>query len=107
MLEVAENLLSNALRYADKKIEVLLEAEREEGPLRLYVKDDGRGFSKEELTKAVSPYYREKTEDDGQDSSHFGIGLSISALLKKHGGELELANSIHGGAIVCAVFSCM
>ena len=108
VLEVAENLLSNALRYADKKIEVLLEAEREEGPLRLYVKDDGRGFSKEELTKAVSPYYREKTEDDGQDSSHFGIGLSISALLcKKHGGELELANSIHGGAIVCAVFSCM
>lgn len=108
VLEVAENLLSNALRYADKKIEVLLEAEREGGPLRLYVKDDGRGFSKEELTKAVSPYYREKTEDDGQDSSHFGIGLSISALLcKKHGGELELANSIHGGAIVCAVFSCM
>lgn len=103
VMEVAENLLSNALRYAQKKVEVLLEAQREEGPLRLYVKDDGRGFSKEELTKAVSPYYRDKEGD----SSHFGIGLSISALLcKKHGGELELANSICGGAIVCAVFSC-
>ena len=32
---------------------MLLEAEREEGPLRLYVKDDGRGFSKEELTKVT------------------------------------------------------
>lgn len=104
VLEVAENLLSNALRYADKKIEVLLEAGRGEGPLRLYVKDDGRGFSKEELVKAVSPYYREKNGDN----THFGIGLSISALLcKKHGGELELANSICGGAIVCAVFSCL
>ena len=104
VLEVAENLLSNALRYTDKRIEVLLEAGREEGPIRLYVKDDGRGFSKEELVKAVSPYYREKKGDN----SHFGIGLSISALLcKKHGGELELANSICGGAIVCAVFSCL
>ena len=75
-------------------------------PATVFAARDGE--SKEELTKAVSPYYREKTEDDGQDSSHFGIGLSISALLcKKHGGELELANSIHGGAIVCAVFSCM
>ena len=46
VMEVAENLLSNALRYAQKKVEVLLEAQREEGPLRLYVKDDGRGFSK-------------------------------------------------------------
>lgn len=93
--ELTDNLLSNALRYAKKQ--VILTADFHRGKLYLYVKDDGPGFSKEALEKASRPYFT-------TDGDHFGVGLTIcKSLCKKHGGYLEVTNSIEGGAIVCAV----
>lgn len=94
--EVADNILANALRYAKEKITISM-VKDEEG-LFLYVKDDGKGFSKEEIMKAARPYF--STAED-----HFGLGLTIcQTLCKKHGGDLELMNSLEGGAIVSAYF---
>ncbi len=101
ILEVAENLLSNALRYAKSKIEILLEIQGDF--LLLYVKDDGRGFCQEEFYQAMRPYYTDPQKKE--EGTHYGLGLSICKILcKKHGGTLELSNSIEGGAIVCASF---
>ena len=100
MLEVADNLISNALRYARSQVEVELEADPD--TLRISVRDDGRGFSGEELKMAAQPYYTDQKEQ-GQ---HFGIGLYISRMLcQQHGGGLTLSNSIRGGAVVCAQFA--
>lgn len=101
IIEVADNLISNALRYAASRIEISLEYEK--GTVSLYVRDDGRGFTGEELKMALRPYYGEE-KDSGV---HFGIGLSIAhTLCEKHGGSLSLSNSIQGGAIVCGTFQC-
>ncbi len=99
ILEVLENVLSNALRYTKSKIDIVLEMEEEK--LFIYVRDDGRGFSSEELYKASSPYYSDKENPE----EHFGIGLSICKILcQKHGGNISLSNSTTGGAIVCLKF---
>ena len=100
MLEVTDNLISNALRYTGSLVEVVLEADPD--TLRVSVRDDGRGFSGEELKMAAQPYYTGEKEQ-GQ---HFGIGLYISRMLcQQHGGILTLSNSIRGGAVVCAQFT--
>ena len=108
------NLLSNALRYGKKKIEIL--AEQQGDRLFLYVKDDGRGMTNEELYKADSPYYSDKIKDsenwwngeeteNKQQDFHFGLGLTICKILcQKHGGGVSFSNSMDGGAIVCAEF---
>ncbi len=99
VLEVAENLMGNALRYAKERIHVQLQMER--GKLYLYVRDDGGGFDKKSLLNAKNPYF---TTEKG----HFGLGLTICKLLcEKHGGMLEVTNGIHGGGIVCASFFVM
>ncbi|MCM1158899.1 MAG: HAMP domain-containing histidine kinase [Bacteroidales bacterium] len=115
LMEVLGNLLSNAMRYGKRKIEIL--AEQQEDRLFLYVRDDGRGMTSEELYRADSPYYSDKTEKrdtsgadvDGKEAdrdTHFGLGLTISKILcKKHGGKISFSNSIEGGAIVCAEFA--
>ncbi len=101
ILEVADNLLANALSYAGSRIWVKLDYDAGEGILRLYVRDDGRGFTSEELKMAVRPYYGENKGS----GLHFGIGLSICKLLcEKHGGSISLSNSLDGGAIVCGQF---
>lgn len=94
--EVADNLMLNALRYARETIRVTLEVSDDR--LFCYVKDDGPGFSEEALEMGARPYF---TTENG----HMGLGLSICRLLcKKHGGDLELTNSIHQGGIACAFF---
>lgn len=98
IMEVFDNMISNAIRYANKNVDVLFETT--ENKLYLYVKDDGKGFSDDELEKASRPYYTGEN-----DKNHYGIGLTICKILcEKHGGSLELSNSITGGAIICAVF---
>lgn len=99
ILEVIDNLLSNALRYAKSKIEITIGKRND--ILEIYVKDDGRGFTKEEITMAAKPYFTDKI----QTEEHFGLGLTICEMLcKKHGGRLTLFNSIEKGAIVLAEF---
>ncbi|MEQ8156380.1 MAG: HAMP domain-containing sensor histidine kinase [Clostridiaceae bacterium] len=99
ILQVLDNLLSNALSYTHSHIDILLE--NEDHKLYLYIRDDGRGFSNEDLYMASMPYYSSRTDSN----EHFGIGLTICKLLcEKHGGNLNLSNSTRGGAIVCASF---
>lgn len=103
ILEVLDNLLSNAIRYAKRSIDVELEAEQRAGKqyLYLYVKDDGDGFSQDGLSKALEPYY-----GDVQEEEHFGLGLHIcKTLCQLHGGDFSVANqSQKPGAIVSASF---
>lgn len=102
-MEVLENMLSNAMRYARSTVVITLDCSEDYRELYLYVQDDGDGFTKEGLQMADRPYYSDqKGKDDG---THYGIGLFICKFLcEKHGGSLDLANSIDGGAIICAIF---
>lgn len=103
IMEVLENLLSNAIRYAKTEIEVISEFDEEKTEFLLAVRDDGKGFSEEQLEKAPKPYYKEY--EGVEMDEHFGIGLHIcKEFCKKHGGTLNVSNSIRGGAVVTASF---
>lgn len=103
IMEVLENLLSNAIRYAKTEIEVISEFDEEKTEFLLAVRDDGKGFSEEQLEKAPKPYYKEY--EGVEMDEHFGIGLHIcKEFCKKHGGTLSVSNSIRGGAVVTASF---
>lgn len=103
IMEVLENLLSNAIRYAGTQIEVMSEYDMQKMEFLLAVWDDGKGFSEEQLAKALKPYYKE--QESLEMDEHFGIGLHICReFCKKHGGTLDVANSIRGGAMVTASF---
>ena len=103
-LEVFENLVSNAVRFAKRGISVTLQ--QEDGKrLLLTVEDDGTGFSAEALQKAAEPFYG--SEKDGK--VHFGLGLYICKVIcEKHGGKLLLENRSFADAVcggrVTAVF---
>lgn len=103
VMEVLENLLSNAIRYAGRRIEVMSDFSAESQEWLLAVRDDGPGFSEEQMEKALKPYYKEP--EPGGPDEHFVIGLHICReLCKKHGGTLNVSNSIKGGAIATASF---
>ncbi|XCP86521.1 HAMP domain-containing sensor histidine kinase [Roseburia hominis] len=106
ILEVVENLVSNAIRYARRQVELMLEVDAKEEMLYLTVSDDGMGFTEEEREKAVLPYFHGNAPGAEEKNTHFGIGLYISQILsRKHGGTLSLANRMEGGALVSVSFS--
>lgn len=94
VLEVLENLLGNAFRYAKKKIKIILSFTNKNNQLIITVSDDGDGFKEkaELLTKA---FYHSNSQNDLQ---HFGMGLYICRVYcERHGGKLILGNTKEGG----------
>lgn len=102
ILEVAENLITNALRYAASKVSagIYQEADR----LVLEIKDDGTGFtiSEEEAKQAFT------SANPRDDLKHFGLGMYISEVCcKKHGGYLEVENQRDGACVRAYFGSCL
>ena len=93
---ILENLLQNALRYAEKQVSINLSHKKDF--LILTVKDDGKGFSAADLEKATTVFY-----SNDKKKQHFGIGLSVCKILcEKHGGLLYVGNQKEKGACVTA-----
>ena len=101
VIQVYENLMSNAIRFARSK--VTIRCEYKAGWFSITVSDDGKGFSDKDLLKADKPYYCGEAQ---KQEYHFGLGLHICrTLCEKHGGQLKLENATQGGARITAWFS--
>lgn len=99
ILEVTENLLSNAFRYGKHRVEIMARVEASE--LSISVRDDGDGFREAE-EKVAAAFSQQNIKDS---LKHAGIGMYISRLYcEKHGGKLVIENDEQGGAVVTAVF---
>ncbi len=92
LYRILENLIGNALRFAEKEIKVIFSYGG--GRLNVTVSDDGCGFS-DKVLRARDRYF----VTDKSDSSHSGLGLTVCRiLLRKHGGGLAIEN--RGGALI-------
>lgn len=101
VLEVAENLISNALRFANENVYVSFFLDG--NSLTLEVADDGKGypqgFSLPEDIHQVGGLHQQP------DLQHLGIGLYISRICcEKHGGKLTVENRSEGGGMARATF---
>ena len=94
VLQVCENILSNASRYAREHVGISLSAHG--GALTVSVSDDGPGFAPEALARASAPFY--KGSESGPE--HLGLGLNICDILcRRHGGKLSVANTGQGARV--------
>lgn len=88
------NLLSNAVRHATRRILVSARDNAAAGFTEIEVRDDGPGFSPEDLPNVFMPFYR------GRDGEA-GLGLAIvKAIAEGHGGWVVAENAAGGGAVV-------
>lgn len=85
-LTVAENLISNATRFAQNELKISLKLENKF--LSLTVADDGAGYPPILLKNVPQPF-----SHTDQTTPHLGMGLYIcQTLCKRHGGWLTLQN---------------
>lgn len=97
--QVFVNLINNAIdslkesKTVDPKIQIELTTEKNGNFIRIDVKDNGEGVSKENRDKIFNAFFT--TKDIGKGT---GLGLSIShQIISSHQGRLDLVDS-HKGA---------
>lgn len=101
VLQVFENLLSNAARYA--KTAIFVQYAVENDIFSITVTDDGSGFDDTTLKSATNPFYT--TEKKSNNGQHLGLGLNICKILcERHNGNIILSNGIAVGASVTVRF---
>ena len=102
-LRAIENLLRNAVRYADSKVQ--LELTREGDQVSVAVHDDGPGIPKDMRDKVMLPFYRLEA-DRGREMGGFGLGLAIvHRITERHRGQLLIDTSPLGGTSVVTKWS--
>lgn len=86
------NLLTNAVKYSPQQTEVRVSAWRDEGGVRIAVKDQGIGMDQKEVRQIFQKFYRTaKAEASGEAGT--GIGLSIvQQIVEQHGGRIDVVS---------------
>jgi signal transduction histidine kinase/DNA-binding response OmpR family regulator/ligand-binding sensor domain-containing protein len=101
MEKILWNLLSNALKFTPKGGSILIDADEfifsGLRHLKLVVKDDGIGISKEDQKKIFDRFYQvNHTKNGNQEGT--GIGLSIvKELIEMHHGKIEVDSELGQG----------
>lgn len=89
LAQIFSNLLNNAAKYTDTGGHIRLEAAREDGMLRISVKDDGIGISADMLPRLFE-IFSQAEPARRRSQGGLGIGLSlVRGLVELHGGSIE------------------
>ena len=76
---VISNFITNAIKYAEKKVEIKLSGS--EKLVRFQVSNDGPGISKKDIKKIWEPFYKtDKARTDRLGSSGMGLAINRSIL---------------------------
>lgn len=93
-----ENLLRNAIKYAQHTISLTL---KHGDAIYIEICDDGPGVPNNQLSKLCEPFFRQSDARD-RVSGGTGLGLAIAKnAIIAHGGSLVLSNKPQGG--LCAM----
>lgn len=95
ILEIAINLLCNAIRHAPEESEVAIGLETLQSSVALSVKDEGRGIAAADHQRIFEKFER----IDPQDGEGSGLGLYISRrLAREMGGDIAVESTPGAGA---------
>jgi signal transduction histidine kinase len=92
------NLVENAIRYAPPQSEVMITGGRNNGSVRIAVRDSGPGVPPEEMPHIFDRFHR-GDRSRSRESGGYGLGLAITkTLIDVYGGSISLVPSESGGA---------
>lgn len=98
--QILINLISNALKFSDKKDTVTVGVRVEGDNLAYFVRDTGIGMGKADLKRIGQPFFQ---ADSAHDRRYEGTGLGVSVvkgLTELHKGRVEFESELGEGTCV-------
>ncbi len=97
LAQVVGNLLSNAIKYSPEGGKVQLVAERENGTVRVEVRDQGVGIPQEQQSQIFTRFFRGDAAASGISGT--GLGLAVSReIVEAHGGRIGFTSAEREGS---------
>ena len=95
--QAVNNLLSNAVKYSPKADKVFVSLEVvDQGKVKVSIKDEGIGMTKEQQKKLFSRFYRAENQ---KGISGLGLGLYLTKqIIDRHSGSINLVSEAGKGS---------
>ncbi|MDO8657133.1 MAG: HAMP domain-containing sensor histidine kinase [Candidatus Levybacteria bacterium] len=91
-------LLDNAIKYNPPKSKISIKTERDNGMIKITVKDNGIGIEEEDLPYVFDRFYRASKSRSKEQVSGYGLGLSIAKkIVILHNGTIAIESKINKG----------
>jgi PAS domain S-box-containing protein len=96
--QVLVNLINNAVKYAPKSIDIVVNIERLQEQAKISVQDFGPGIPAEKIKNLFKRYFQGETDE--KHYSGMGLGLYIcEGIIKQHEGEIGVETEVNNGSI--------
>ena len=100
LLQLLDNLISNALRYGRSGTTVTVGMTAEASMIRLTVSDQGEGIAAKHIPRLTERFYR-VDKARSRDSGGTGLGLAIvKHVVERHRGRMEIRSDVGRGTDV-------
>ncbi len=98
LLEIIDNLVENAIRYAPPGTRIDLRISTADGGVQFVVEDEGPGLDPEDFEAIFEPY-RQGEASPHSTQQGFGLGLFVvRSWVQRMGGKVKVGNRQNGGA---------
>src|SRR5437660_2202330 len=96
--QVLNNLVTNAIKYSPGGGSIVIAVGRDDGGVRVSVRDQGIGIPEKELESIFGLFYR-SPDRAARDQAGMGLGLYISKeIVNRHGGRIWAESNGEGGS---------
>ena len=96
--QVLSNLVANALRHTPEGGQVSLQAQRQDGYVRINVADTGEGIAADDLPFIFERFWRGDASRTHIDGARAGLGLAIAKqLVNAHQGTIDVTSTPNAG----------
>lgn len=103
VIHALASFVDNAVDFAASRVEVVARYDAKRAVIE--VRDDGKGFAPDVLSKLGQPYISTRPSGEGSRTDHHGMGLGFfiaKTLLERSGATVSFRNDKAGGAVVSA-----
>ncbi len=100
LIQVAQNLIQNAIKYGKSGGRVDVSVRKEGSRVALVVADDGIGIAPDHLPRLTERFYRVSAKDS-RERGGTGLGLAIvKHIANRHRGDLKISSKFGSGTTV-------
>ncbi|SOE21793.1 two-component system, OmpR family, phosphate regulon sensor histidine kinase PhoR [Spirosomataceae bacterium TFI 002] len=104
LTNIVYNLMDNANKYSKESPQITIASENVNGSLKLTIRDEGIGMSKDQISRIFDRFYRVST-GNVHDVKGFGLGLSyVKKMLDLHNANIEVDSKINEGTTFTLYF---
>jgi signal transduction histidine kinase len=97
MVQVLNNLITNAVKFSLPNTEILVKANKSEDKLVISVSDQGQGIPQNEIKNLFKPFERTSVRSTAGEKST-GLGLTITRrIIEGHKGTINVESTVGQG----------